>query len=83
MARANDSALDTIEDVLSAIRAMPGAAEKKRGVFYKRRDAFVHFHIEDGAVLADAKLKPGADFTRFPLRTKAERAAFVKALRAD
>jgi hypothetical protein len=33
--------------------------------------------------LADAKLAPGAGFTRFRLKTAADRAAFVKALSSD
>jgi hypothetical protein len=83
VARASDADLDQVEDVLIALRALPGVSEKKRGVFYRGRDAFVHFHAEDGVVSADAKISLGAGFLRFPLATKAARAAFVRTLRTD
>jgi hypothetical protein len=33
VARARDAALDLIEDLLAALRRMPGVTEKTRGVF--------------------------------------------------
>jgi hypothetical protein len=82
VSRAGDADLDAIEDVLAALRALPGVTEKKRGVFYRGRDAFVHFHVESGAILADAKLEHGGGFDRFTLATKAERSAFIRAIKA-
>jgi hypothetical protein len=80
VARAGDSDLDRIEDVLQALRALPGVTEKKRGVFYRGREAFAHFHVEDGVVLADVKLTPGGGFERYPLGTRMERAKFIGAV---
>jgi hypothetical protein len=79
VARASDADLDGIEDVLAALRALPGVTEKKRGVFYRGRDAFVHFHAEDGAIYADAKITPGKGFERFSLDRATARDAFVTA----
>jgi hypothetical protein len=63
------------------LRALPGVTEKKRGVFYRGREAFVHFHNDGGIVVADARLKSGDDFTRLDVSTKAARAAFAKAIK--
>lgn len=81
MARANGADLDQIDDVLAALRLLPGVTEKKRGVFYRGRMAFVHFHNEDGTIVADAKAGPGPGFKRFALATTAQRAVFITALR--
>lgn len=81
MARASAGDLDQIEDVLAVLRALPGVTEKKRGVFYCGHQAFVHFHNDDGIVVADARLKSGEDFARPDVSTKAARAAFVKSIK--
>lgn len=82
MARASDADLDRIEDVLTALRALPGVTEKKRGVFYRGRDAFVHFHAEVGVVYADAKLTRSAGFTRFALASAPDRRKFLRSVSA-
>jgi hypothetical protein len=82
VARARDADLDTIEDVLAALRLLPGVVEKKRGVFYRGRDAFVHFHAEGGVIFVDAKVTPRDGFERFALSNARERPAFLKAVRS-
>jgi hypothetical protein len=43
--------LDDIADVLADLRAWPGVVEKSPGVFYARRNPFLHFHlVKDGLV---------------------------------
>jgi hypothetical protein len=81
MARASPHALDRIEVLLAAIRGLAGLTEKSRGVFYRNSAAYLHFHEEDGAVLADLKTRPGGAFVRFALSTDTERCAFLKAVR--
>jgi hypothetical protein len=81
MARASPAALDRIDDVLAAVRAQDGVTEKSRGVFYRRRDAFLHFHEEGAAVLADLKETRGGGFTRFDVTSGVGRRAFLDALK--
>ena len=74
-------ALDAIEPLLERLRAMPGLVERKRGVFYRRSNAFLHFHEDGDDVYADVKL--GVDgFERMRVTTKAEKDALVRAVRA-
>ena len=53
---AGEAALDDLETVLGELRALGGEAglrEKKRGVFYLRSRAFLHFHEDPGGFYAD------------------------------
>ena len=58
MARADAEALRSLLPVLRQLREIKGLQEKQPGIFYARRDAFIHFHEEGGVVHADLK-KPG------------------------
>ena len=50
------SLLDDIADVLADVRSWPGIVEKSPGVFYSRRQPFLHFHlVEGGRRRADVK----------------------------
>jgi len=42
-----------------------------------RRDAFIHFHDEAGALYADLKKPGGAGFDRYPLETAAQQRKLV------
>jgi hypothetical protein len=53
MRHARDQDLDRIEDLLVQLRALPGLAEKKRGVFYRKSRAFLHFHEDPRGMFAD------------------------------
>ena len=48
--------LQDLEDVLAAIRKLPGISEPTAGTFYFRRKPFLHFHTKDGMRWADAKV---------------------------
>jgi hypothetical protein len=50
---ARDQDLDRVEDLLAQLRALPGLVEKKRGVFYRRGRAFLHFHEDPAGMFAD------------------------------
>jgi hypothetical protein len=48
--------LDDVTDVLAAVRRWDGVVEKKLGVFYVRREPFLHFHLlATGRRRADVK----------------------------
>lgn len=80
MKHAGAAALDQLEDLLSAIRTLPGPKEKTRGVFYLRAKAFLHFHEDPAGLFAD--LRRDGDFERFPVDTDSDKAAFLSAVRS-
>lgn len=52
--------LDDLADVLAEVRTWPGMVEKKPGIFYLRRQPFLHFHlVEGGRRRADVKGRKG------------------------
>ena len=79
MKHASDRTLDGIEPLLRKIRATAGLVERKRGVWYMKARAFLHFHEDPAGVFAD--LREGADFERLRVSTARERAAFLRRLR--
>jgi len=50
---ARDQDLDRIEDLLVQLRTLPELVEKKRGVFYRKSRAFLHFHEDPKGLFAD------------------------------
>ncbi len=77
MARADSEALKTLLPLLRQLRDIKGLKEMQPGVFHARRDAFVHFHDDGGALFADLKKPGGAGFDRFPIATAAEQRKLV------
>lgn len=77
MKHAGDAALDALEPLLREMRLLPALNERKRGIFYRRRDAFLHFHEDAAGLFADLKI--GGDYRRFRVSTAAERRAFLAA----
>jgi hypothetical protein len=78
--------LDRIEDLLTSIRASirkigtSGLKEKKRGIWYRKSNAFLHFHEDPAGIFADLKHDDGT-FHRFAVNTAQERASFLAKLR--
>jgi hypothetical protein len=72
--------LETIEPLLARLRTFPDLTERKRGVFYRRSRAFLHFHEDGDDVYADVRLD-GPGFDRMRVTTKADRDVFVRAVR--
>ena len=78
--------LDRIEDLLTSIRSSirkietDGLKEKKRGIWYRKSEAFLHFHEDPAGIFADLKHEDGS-FHRFAVNTAAERASFLEKLR--
>jgi hypothetical protein len=77
---AGPDALDTIDDLLVRVRAHPPLTERKRGTFYLKSSAFLHFHEDPEGMFADLKLN--GEFERFRVSTRKEQAAFLKQVAA-
>jgi len=77
-ARADD--LVPIEPLLADIRRRPELTERSAGTFYKKSQAFLHFHEDPAGLFADIRLTPGGSFTRMRVSTKAEQRAFMAAV---
>jgi hypothetical protein len=77
---ARAAALDELEPFLESIRSVPGLVERKRGVFYRRSKAFLHFHEDPSGMHADIRL--GETFERVRVQTKQERNALLERIRA-
>ena len=56
MKHAGAATLDSLEPLLSRIRALRAFQEKTRGVFYLRGRAALHFHEDPGGLYADLRL---------------------------
>ena len=72
--------LDELEGLLEALRGIESLREKKRGVFYRKSRAFLHFHEDPAGLFADVRLD-GSDFDRRRVSTQAERASLLAAIR--
>jgi hypothetical protein len=79
MKHATPIALDALEDLLEQVRAAGSLIERKRGVFYKRSSAFLHFHEDPAGFFAD--VKTGPSWERLPVNTARERRALLQAIR--
>ena len=66
MKHATATALDQLEPLLERLRELNGLSERKRGIFYHRSKAFLHFHEDPSGLYADVRLA-GDDFERFKL----------------
>jgi hypothetical protein len=77
---ASSDALDGLEPLLAELRGVPGLVERKRGVFYWRSKAFLHFHEDVSGFHADVRLDH--DFERFRVQTADEQRALLGLIRA-
>ncbi len=75
MRHAGPEALDGAEGLLERLRAVPGLNEKKRGVFYRRGRAFLHFHEDPSGLHADVRIDNG--WHRSRVQTPEERELLV------
>jgi hypothetical protein len=75
--------LDDVVDVLDEVRGWAGVLEKTPGVFYVRREPFLHFHLAaDGRRRADIKGRAGWLAFPLPRPTSVRRSqALLRALR--
>jgi len=73
MKHAGEAALDQLEALLAELRSLPGPVEKKRGVFYLKSKAFLHFHEDPAGLFADVRDATGQDFERIDVTGEAGR----------
>ena len=79
MKHATDKALDGVDDLLAVARSYTELMEKKRGIFYHKSCAFLHFHEDAAGLFADLRIDD--HFQRFALNSPGERKQFLAALR--
>ena len=69
MSHADSKALEPLLPLLRQLRDIKGVREVRPGVFHCRGVAFIHFHDEQGELIADLKKAGGSGFDRYPLST--------------
>jgi hypothetical protein len=78
MKHAGAEALNRLEPLLAKLRAFDGLTERKRGVFYQRSSAFIHFHEDPTGLYAH--FKDGSNWLRLPVNTANERDVLIAKL---
>jgi hypothetical protein len=73
---ATDADLDLVEPLLGALRGRDALRERRRGAFYLRSRAFLHFHGHGDELYADVRLD-GVDFERREVTTAAQQATLL------
>lgn len=53
---AGPEVLHSISTLLDGLRAVPGLTEHTPGVFYRKGQAFLHFHEDDAGLFVDIKV---------------------------
>ncbi len=81
MRHAGEATFERIGALLEQLRSVSGLVERRRGVFYVRSRAFLHFHEDGDDVYADVRLD-GEQFGRVRVTTRAEQARLLRAVRA-
>jgi len=76
-----DPRLDELEPLLVRVRKIEGLTERKRGVFYRKSRAFLHFHEDPAGLFVDVRLG-SADFDRFEVTGRRAQSELVKRIRA-
>ena len=76
---AGDEALDRLEPLLLRLRVVPGVMEKKRGTFYRKSSALVHFHEDGSELFADIRTPEG--WERIRVTTKRGQTELLKHVR--
>ena len=82
MRHAGPEALGRLDDVLVALRSMPQLRERTVGSFSRGGRAFCHFHEDAERLFVDARIDPAGGFDRHEVTTRAQRRAFLAAVRA-
>jgi hypothetical protein len=81
MRHAGEDALDRLEDLIEELRQFDSLIEKKRGVFYSKSRAFIHFHEDPSGLYAD--YRDGDGFSRQRVETRSERRQLLTKVRAQ
>ena len=75
MKHAGPEALDSLAELLAAVRAR-GLKEPRRGIFYRKSKAWLHFHEDRAGLFADIRLE--AEWERFRVSDAAEQANLLR-----
>ena len=82
MKHAGSASLDALEPLLADVRQRmgidPKIVEKKRGAFYRKGKAWLHFHEDPKGLFAD--LRGPDDWLRLRVSDAAEQAALIAAV---
>jgi hypothetical protein len=77
MKHAGAATLESLENLLTQLRSLPGLTEKRLGIFYVKSKAYLHFHEDPAGIFADVRLD-GDEFDRLPVNTKREQEMLIK-----
>jgi len=75
MRHAGIDSLDQLDELLLRLRALPGLREPRRGVFYRRSRAFLHFHEDKTGLFVDIRF--AEDWERLRVTTAEERCVLL------
>ena len=81
MKHATPQTLDTIEPLLAEIRKFTVLNERKRGIFYKKSIAYLHFHEDPAGLFADVKF--GGAWKRLDVTSNRAKRALLTSVRRD
>jgi hypothetical protein len=81
MKHAGPDTLDELEPLLAEIRALALLTEKKRGTFYNKSIASLHFHEDATGIFADVKID--GDWQRYDVTKPAARKRLVGVMRKE
>jgi hypothetical protein len=76
---ADSATLDRLEALLSQLRQIRGLKEVRRGVFYRRSKAFMHFHDDPSGLYADVRLHE--EFERYRVDSEDEQRFILTEIR--
>jgi hypothetical protein len=76
MKHAGPDTLDRLEPLLRELRRRVGLKERSRGIFFRRSNAFLHFHEHGPEFFADMRV--GHDFERFAATKATEQKALLR-----
>lgn len=80
MKHAGPDALDALDGLLARLRQLDGLRERKRGVFYRKSRAFLHFHEDPAGLFAHVRWDSG--WERIEVTRTAQQTALLRRIRA-
>jgi len=79
MKHASPKTLASLAPLLKKIRSFPGLKEPRHGTFYRKSNAFLHFHEDPAGIFAD--YKTAGRWNRLKTDSRIEQAALIKQLK--
>lgn len=79
MKHATPIALDALEPLLEQVRSLGRLTERKRGLFYAKSKAFLHFHEDPAGFFAD--VRTGPVWSRLAVNSAKERKALIATIK--